>query len=126
MAHFTAVGKLLLSYAVSSERQLRERLGHTISPRTPHSITTIPALWKELELTRERGFATDDQESELGVNCVAVPVQLDPGLAPAGAVSVSAIAFRMPLARLVERVDEIQDIVTARGHTKTIEHRLTS
>jgi IclR family transcriptional regulator, acetate operon repressor len=104
-AYRTAVGKMLLSHAVEDAEDLRVRLaGHDLIAKTPHSITTVPALWEELRQTRERGYSIDDQENELGINCVAFPIALDPALPPVGAVSVSALAFRCPLARLIEEV----------------------
>ena len=51
---------------------------------------------------RRRGWATDDQENEAGVNCLAVPAFLFSPSVPTGAVSVSAPAYRTPLSRLVE------------------------
>ncbi|MGA0566377.1 IclR family transcriptional regulator [Rathayibacter sp. KR2-224] len=124
-AQFTAVGKLLLSYAVSSERELEEWVGsESIPSRTPNSIVSTPALWQELQRTRERDYAIDDQENEVGVNCVAVPVRLDPGLPPVGAVSISAIAFRLPLTSLVDHVDEIRRIVDGRGAATPVGERL--
>jgi IclR family acetate operon transcriptional repressor len=111
-AQFTAVGKLLLSYAVKNEAELVERLGTTtFGQRTPHSIRDVPALWDELQRIRRLDYAVDDQESEMGVNCVAVPVHLDKRLPPIGAVSVSALVFRLPLDRLVKRVGEVRDVV---------------
>ncbi|MFB7893622.1 IclR family transcriptional regulator [Microbacterium sp. NPDC056044] len=110
-AHRTAVGKMLLSFTIGSESELRSWLGTSrLEPRTPHSITTVHQLWKELEATRERGYAVDDQENEIGINCVAVPVRLDPALSPTGAVSVSALAFRMPLAELIPEVPRIKEL----------------
>jgi IclR family acetate operon transcriptional repressor len=48
---------------------------------------------------RRDGFATDLEESELGVRCVAAPVFLG-GAAPVAAVSIAAPKERMPLARM--------------------------
>jgi DNA-binding IclR family transcriptional regulator len=112
-AYRTAVGKLLLASAVDSEAELRERLhdATTLSGGTPHTITSVAALWRELEVTRSRGFAVDDQENEVGVNCVAVPLRRGSDAAVSGAVSVSALAFRLPLADLVTRVPEIVAVV---------------
>lgn len=115
-ASCTGVGKLLLSFEVDSERELRRLLGDApLEQRTPHTITDLAQLWAELVAIRERGYATDDQENELGVNCIAVPLRLDPGSAPAGAVSVSAVAFRTPLAHLVAEAATITAIVEGRG-----------
>jgi IclR family transcriptional regulator, acetate operon repressor len=114
-AYFTGVGKLLMSYEINSEQELREWLGtDVLAQRTPHSIRTVPDLWKELQATKERGYAIDDQESEVGVNCVAVPVRMDDALPLTGAVSVSALAFRLPLERLIESVPDIQATVDGR------------
>lgn len=110
-AQFTAVGKLLLAYAVDSEEQLRSLIGSEFPRRTPQSAGTAADLWAELRRIREVGYAVDDQESEVGVNCVALPLRLDPELDPFGAISVSALAFRTPLSSLVERVPEIASVI---------------
>lgn len=104
----TAVGKVLLAAVTSSETELRDRIGGEVPARTPNTITSVSALWTELERTRERGYGVDDQENELGINCVAVPVRLDDALDPVGAVSVSSLAFRLPLDRLVKEVPAIR------------------
>ena len=75
-----------------------------LEQKTPHTLTTPEALLEELEATRRRGFAIDDQENEIGINCVAMPVYLDGSTTPAGAVSVSAVTFRCPLERLIDAV----------------------
>ncbi len=113
-AHRTAVGKLLLAYAVDDESQLQERLGGSrmLAGSTPHTITSVDALWRELQETRARGYAVDDQENEMGVNCVAVPVRLGADATISGAISVSALAFRLPLAALEARVPEIEQVVS--------------
>ena len=116
-AHRTAVGKLLLSHALQSVEELRSWLGdEVLEGRTPKSITSVEELWRELERTQQRGYAVDDEENEIGVNCIAVPVQLDEAMQPVGAVSVSALAFRLPLAELEKEVPRIRGMVArARG-----------
>ncbi len=111
-AYRTAVGKLLLSATLDSEHQLRELIGDGPLPaRTPHSITSVDALWAELVETGRRGYAIDDQENEVGINCVAVPVRWNTGGRPLGAISVSALAFRMPVEKLVAEIPAIQHMV---------------
>jgi IclR family transcriptional regulator, acetate operon repressor len=111
-AYRTAVGKLLLSGELGSEEELRDWIGDLpLEQRTPNSITTLPALWQELLRTRERGFGVDDQENEVGINCVAIPVRIDPSALPTGAISISALAFRFPLDRLVPEVPSIRAVV---------------
>ena len=71
--HCTAVGKVLLAH--SSE----QKLGHILEREpfaryTRHTITSALLLRKELAKVRQAGYAVDDQEEELEVRCVAVPV----------------------------------------------------
>lgn len=114
-AYCTGVGKLLLSERVGSEAELRKLLGpRSLEARTPNTITDPTRLWAELQTIRAQGYAVDDQENEIGVNCVAVPFRLGEGLPALGAVSVSALAFRLPLNELVARIDEIRAATEAR------------
>lgn len=111
-AYRTAVGKLLLSREIANEAELRAWIGdRPLEQRTAHSITSVPALWQELLHTRERGYGIDDQENEVGVNCVAIPVQFAASVRPTGAISISALAFRFPLDRLVPEVPKIKAAV---------------
>ena len=82
-----------------------------LEQKTDNTLVTPEALHGELEATRRRGFAVDDQENEVGVNCVAIPVFLDGSADPSGAVSVSAVTFRCPLARLVDAVPAIRETI---------------
>jgi IclR family transcriptional regulator, acetate operon repressor len=111
-AYATAVGKLLLGFEVDSIEQLIGRMENTtFEARTPMTISTVEELWTQIQASRAAGFAVDDQENEVGVNCVAVPVFTSGSPRPTGAISVSALAFRCPLAKLKESVPEIQQRV---------------
>lgn len=115
-AHCTAVGKLLLSQTTRTPDELRAVLGPgPLERRTDRTITELPALWDELLRTRERGYGIDDQENEVGVNCIAVPVGFAPEGAAAGAVSVSGLAFRTPLPDLEAAVPAVLATVRNAG-----------
>jgi IclR family acetate operon transcriptional repressor len=60
--------------------------------RTEHTITDPEAFAVELGRTRERGYALDEGEQEVGVRCVAVAV---PGARQPLALSVSGPLPRM-------------------------------
>ena len=112
-AHCTAVGKLLLAYALPDDAAVRDwAAGRILERRTDRTLATVPALAEELRLIRRRGWAADDQENEAGVNCLAVPAFLLSPSVPAGAVSVSAPTYRTPLSRLVDEVDAIRAAVS--------------
>jgi DNA-binding IclR family transcriptional regulator len=57
---------------------------------TPYTIVDAEALFDDLRLTRERGFAMDQQEAVLGVCCVGAPVRDHTGRLIA-AISLSTI-----------------------------------
>jgi IclR family acetate operon transcriptional repressor len=72
-----------------------------LRPRTPHTITSVALLARQLALVRERGYALDVEENETGVRCAAVPVFLGKP-APAAAVSVTVLGSRAETSRLAE------------------------
>jgi IclR family transcriptional regulator, acetate operon repressor len=89
--HCTAVGKAILA-------QLPPATVHDVLRRTEfvahtdNTITDVAAYLRELEQVRERGYALDEGEQEVGVRCVAVAVEGGP--APAG-ISISGPTTRM-------------------------------
>lgn len=114
-AHRTAVGKALLSTQLFDTSQVQEWIGPTpLEQKTANTIVTPEALSAELEATRKRGFAVDDQENEVGINCVGIPVYLGGAGSPTGAISVSAVRFRTSLESLVESVPSIKRTIVAR------------
>lgn len=117
-AYRTAVGKALASLDITRRAQVADRFGAApLERKTAHTLTTVDELFDELVRTRERGFGVDDQENEVGINCVAVPIYLDGAAVPAGAISISAVSFRTPLPTLVAGVpDVIEAIRNHLGH----------
>jgi IclR family acetate operon transcriptional repressor len=112
-AYRTAVGKLLLSMRLDSIEEVEDWFGpFPLEQKTEHTHTTAQSLLTELQATRRRGYGVDDQENEIGINCVAVPVYLDGSTSPSGAVSVSAVSFRTPLKRLVAAVPEVTGAIS--------------
>lgn len=71
--HCTAVGKVLLTYAPEPHR-LKVLSRGVFARYTRNTITVQSALQNELKLVSRQGYALDNQEEELGVRCLAVPV----------------------------------------------------
>ncbi|WP_297107516.1 IclR family transcriptional regulator [uncultured Devosia sp.] len=72
-AFCTSMGRVML--AALSEAEARKLLESTPPvARTPHTITDIEALMAILETVRAQGYALIDQEVELGLRSIAVPV----------------------------------------------------
>jgi len=111
-AHCTGVGKLLLSYRLRDVHDVEEWIdGRQLEKRTPNTATTADELYSRIRTARAVGYSVDDQENEPGVNCIAFPVFLGSPTEPSGAVSISALAYRTPIAELVAAADEIRAII---------------
>ncbi|WP_235609679.1 IclR family transcriptional regulator [Azospira sp. I13] len=114
--HLTSVGKLFLAEA--SAQEVKEYAKRTSLPgKTPHSLTTLAALEKELEKIRRHGIAFDNEEAEIGLKCVAAPIHDDEGHLVA-CLSVSAPTDR----HKPDWVDEVRQtadtIAQALGYSK--------
>jgi len=97
--HCTGVGKAMLStLSDDAVRTIAARTG--LAPRTSYTVTDVDDLLAQLDEARRVGFAMDEQEQELGVRCVAVPIALSGDIV--FAVSVSGPTQRMS-AELIER-----------------------
>ncbi len=100
MAHCTGVGKVLLSRLDDAAvLRLVRRTG--LPAMTDHTITTPERLLAELARVRAEGYAIDDGEQEVGVRCLAVPVEGGPGSI---AVSVSGPSGRLTEDRIPQLV----------------------
>ena len=87
--HCTGLGKVMLAYMPAVRvRQIVRAQG--LKAYTAKTITTLPALEKELEAIRARGYAMDDGEIMEGLRCVAAPIFNGKGEVRY-AISVSAI-----------------------------------
>lgn len=72
--HCTASGKMYLS--TLRPHILRSVLtGRPLDKRTERTLTDLDALQVELELTRTRGYSTDNEEFMTGMAALAVPVK---------------------------------------------------
>lgn len=116
--HVTAAGKLYL--AEFGKDELREYARRTgLRGLTPTSITTLPALEKEIERVRRHGVAYDNEEIEQGLRCVAAPVRDDAGELVAGlSVSAPAERYNPDWAALLRATAEA--VSTAIGHIKAV------
>jgi len=69
----TALGKTLLS-SISCELKNQILDSIELKPFTKNTIIDRKALELELEKTKEKGWAVDNEEHETGVCCIAAPV----------------------------------------------------
>jgi IclR family acetate operon transcriptional repressor len=118
--HASAMGKCLLAFAPDpvSEVGALERAG-LLTRFTPRTLADAEALSAGLARIRERGWALNDEERNVGVRAVAAPV-LD-----AGGAAVAAVAVQGPAVRLADaRLDELARLLT--DTTRTLARLLAS
>jgi DNA-binding IclR family transcriptional regulator len=85
--HCTGVGKVLLAYLPPPE--LSDLLRSRTFPRhNDNTIVSARRLLQELSAVRENGYSLDDEEDEIGMRCVGLPLFAPDGSVPA-AISVA-------------------------------------
>ena len=95
--HSTAVGKAILAYR--PDQEVVDLLARTGMPRhTQYTLTAPREFLAELANIRDRGYAIDESEQELGVRCVAVVVPDAP--------QPMALSMSGPLTRMSDDVVE--------------------
>ena len=94
-AHATAVGKALLSGR--SDEDIRAMYtGEKLPDLTGHTVTDLSCLLHQLEEVRLTGFATEREESTVGIACIGVPIVNH------GGVTVMGISVSIPLSHVDE------------------------
>lgn len=104
----TGVGKVLLSQM--SDARVRNVIGRaSLDAKTNRTTTTIDELMTELAAIRERGYAVDDGEQEIGVRRAAVPIAHETLMA---GLSISGPESRIP-------ADSVADIARVLSQAAT-------
>jgi IclR family pca regulon transcriptional regulator len=94
-AYATSMGRVLLAALPPAERAQRLT---ALRPLTDRTLTDPAALSRELDATAKAGFCVVDEELELGLRSIAVPVRAADG-AVVAAVNVSTRAGSADLVR---------------------------
>lgn len=102
-AHARASGKLFLAYL---DEDLRDDYlsTHPIRRLTPNTIATRAKLLRELEVIRERGYSTDEEEFQEGVSCISAPVFEDD-------VIVAGYSLSVPTQRFAEQREHLTSVL---------------
>lgn len=91
--HCTGIGKLLLlNYSETQIDHLIQTQG--LSRFTQYTLTTRDALLYELQEVREKGYALDNEECEIGARCIAFPIYVHSQKVIAG-ISVTGPSIRL-------------------------------
>jgi IclR family acetate operon transcriptional repressor len=103
-AHCTGVGKAILAQLTDARAaELLQRTG--LPAMTSTTITSPERLLRELAVIRQRGYAVDKGEQEVGVRCVAVPLV---GAPAPSAISISGPESRVRALATTDLVEALQ------------------
>ena len=94
-AYCTAEGLAMLAY--QPDEVVDGIIAEGLVPRTPHTNTDPARLRMTLREVRHRGYAIEDEESEVGMRCVAAPVRDSTGQV------VAAVGVAGPVQRLSKK-----------------------
>ncbi len=95
----TGVGKAILAHL--SDDEAHAKLNIELLAYTEHTIVDRATMKAELVTIRQRGYAVDNEEREVGVRCIAAPIFRADGTVM-GAVSVSGPSVRISTDRVEE------------------------
>ena len=91
--HCTAIGKAQIAFASEEELEKLGILDH-MERFTPNTIVDKAEFIKHVKEVAKRGYALDNEEYNLGVRCVGIPLRDYTGRV-VGGISVSGPSFRM-------------------------------
>jgi IclR family KDG regulon transcriptional repressor len=93
-ANISALGKAILSYLPEDERdRIIDSLAFT--QYTPYTICNKTLFLEKLREVKERGYATDSDESEIGLSCIGAPIW------DSSKKVIAAVSLACPTSRMV-------------------------
>lgn len=113
-AYCTAEGLAILAFQPGAV--IDDILARGLKPRTPKTNTDPDTFQRVLAGVRERGYAVEDEESEVGMRSLAAPIRNGAGEV-AGAVGVAGPVQRLPdeaLASFAPHVLRTADAISVR------------
>jgi IclR family KDG regulon transcriptional repressor len=90
--HCTADGKALLAF--QSVEVIDQTIRAGLPQCSPKTVTDAKSLLRDLAAVRARGYAIDDEESELGLRSIAAPIRSHSG-AVIASLSIAGPAHRV-------------------------------
>ena len=100
--HCTALGKVLLAFG-------RQPIPENLERYTESTLVTRESLHRHLEMVRDKGYAVDDEEFDLGVRCIAAPI-FDFREKIVGSIGISGPLTRMSSSRMETLAEQVLSI----------------
>ena len=102
-AFATSMGRVLLAALPAEEVEQLLTHASPLAKYTPKSVVDPTALLREIDVVRRQGWALVDQELEMGLRSIAVPI-LSAGGRAVAALNIGTHASRWPIQKLTQEV----------------------
>jgi IclR family pca regulon transcriptional regulator len=102
-AFATSMGRVLLAALPAEEVEQLLTHASPLAKYTPKSVVDPAALLREIDVVRRQGWALVDQELEMGLRSIAVPI-LSAGGRAVAALNIGTHASRWPIQKLTQEV----------------------
>lgn len=104
--HCTGIGKAILAYLPEDEREdVIKRYG--LARKNDNTLCTRRRLQADLEQVVRMQYALDNEEDELGMRCIGVPI-IGPDYRPVAAVSISGTVAQLTPERVPMLAAEVK------------------
>lgn len=105
--HCTGIGKAILAYLPAKEQEdVIRRYG--LARKNDNTICSRNRLKKDLDEVLRMQYALDNEEDELGMRCIGVPI-LGPDYRPVGAVSIAGSTAQVTPERVPALANEVRN-----------------
>jgi DNA-binding IclR family transcriptional regulator len=106
--HCTGIGKAILAHLPQNEIEAIIQK-HGLARHNENTISSVRRLHEELEHIVKMGYAFDNEEDELGVRCLGVPI-FGPVGRPLAAISVAGSTEQIPLDQVPRLANELFEV----------------
>jgi DNA-binding IclR family transcriptional regulator len=106
-ALLTALGRAIISQKFLDYESFASQFPGPVPKRTPYNLGSLQEIWREVIVARQRGFAIEEQENEIGMSCIAVAVLRCHS--PIAAISITAPSDRLSESRMFQLVQNIHE-----------------
>ncbi|MFD2615919.1 IclR family transcriptional regulator [Terrilactibacillus laevilacticus] len=100
-AHLSALGKVIMAFLNEHDRErLHESLVNQLNlvQKTKNTFIDPHLLKEHLKVIRSQGYAVDNEETEIGLRCIAAPIMYE-------GEAIAAVAISGPTIRLTKKLD---------------------
>lgn len=102
--NLSALGKAIVAFLPSRQQQdILQQL--SFNSGTKYTLTDRLTFQKNLQIINQKGFALDDEESTLGIRCLAVPIFRDQKVV--AALGISGTFERLPRNKLHQMAQDL-------------------